>query len=269
MSRAKNLGKALIAETAASFKQTSFSECKNIKSGPVFIIASGNSARGFPIEEFSTLPMITMNGAISMFSQAGTKPFFYICSDTNFPLQQPELFATAMQISENVALWEEQFDIVQIKPSGKVFSLKKAPRASIFTSLFNPQKSLVRDRSFFSKRSKDIGFSKDMTLGYFDARTVMYLALQIAYHLGFNKVFLVGFDLNQAAGRFYETSESNRSPCGLDQHYDTRILPSLKLMCEHIVSDNFQVYNLSADSRVPAHIIEKISLDDARRMLNR
>ncbi|MBC3363455.1 lipopolysaccharide biosynthesis protein [Pseudomonas sp. SWRI154] len=215
------------------------------------------------------MPMITMNGAISMFSQAGTKPFFYICSDTNFPLQQPELFATAMQISENVALWEEQFDIVQIKPSGKVFSLKKAPRASIFTSLFNPQKSLVRDRSFFSKRSKDIGFSKDMTLGYFDARTVMYLALQIAYHLGFNKVFLVGFDLNQAAGRFYETSESNRSPCGLDQHYDTRILPSLKLMCEHIVSDNFQVYNLSADSRVPAHIIEKISLDDARRMLNR
>ncbi|WP_434558403.1 lipopolysaccharide biosynthesis protein [Pseudomonas sp. Z5-35] len=269
MSRAKNLDKALITEAATSLKKASFSECKNVKSGPVFIIASGASARDFPLQEFPTVPMITMNGAISMFSQADIKPFFYICSDLNFSLQQPELFATAMQISENVAVWEEQFDIVQTKPSGKVFSLKKAPRASIFTTLFNPQKSLVRDRSLFSKRSKDIGFSKDMTLGYFEARTVMYLAIQTAYHLGFNKVFLVGFDLNQAAGRFYETSDSKPSPCGLDQQYGTRILPSLKLMSKHVVNDNFQVYNLSAESRVPARIIEKISLDDVRRMLNR
>lgn len=269
MGNAKNLDKALITEAAISLKKASFSECKNVKSGPVFIVASGSSARGFPLQEFPNVPMITMNGAISMFSQTDIKPFFYVCSDLNFSLQQPELFATAMQISENVALWEEQFDIVQTKPSGKVFSLEKAPRASMFTTLFNPQKSLVRARSFFSSRSKDIGFSKDMSLGYFEARTVMYLALQTAYHLGFNKVFLVGFDLNQAAGRFYETSQSKRSPCGLDQQYRSRILPSLKLMSKRVVDDNFQVYNLSAGSRVPAHIIEKISLDDARRMLEK
>ncbi|XXE57316.1 lipopolysaccharide biosynthesis protein [Pseudomonas sp. R1-15] len=257
-----------MTETAASFKHASFSERRNIKSGPVFIIASGNSAKGFPLHEFPNVPMITMNGAISMFSQADTKPFFYLCSDTDFPLQQPDLFATAMQISENVALWEDQFDVVQSKPSGQAFGLKKAPRASIFSTFFNPQKSLVRPKSLLSKRSKDIGFSKDLTLGCFDARTVMYPALQTAYHLGFNKVFLIGADLNQAAGRFYETSESKRSPCGLDQHYDTRILPSLKLMSKHVVDDNFQVYNLSANSRVPAHIIKKISLDDVRRMLD-
>lgn len=262
------LEKSLITETAVPFKQASFSECRNIKSGPVFIIASGSSAKDFPLHEFPTVPMITMNGAISMFSQGDTKPFFYLCSDNDFPLQQPDLFATAMRISENVALWENQFDVVQAKPSGQAFGLKKAPRASIFTSLFNPQKSLVRHRSLLSKRSKDIGFSKDMSLGCFDARTVMYLALQAAYHLGFNKVFLVGADLHQAAGRFYETPESKRSPCGLDQHYDTRILPSLKLMSKHVVDDDFQVYNLSASSRVPAHIIKKISLDEVRRMLN-
>lgn len=267
MSRIESLDRSLATETAASFKHRSFSECRNIKSGPVFIIASGSSAKGFPLHEFSTVPMITMNGAVSMFSQSAAKPFFYICSDTDFPRQQPDLFVTAMQISENVALWEDQFDVVQSTPSGQAFGLKKAPRASLFRTLFNPQKSLVRDRHVLSKRSRDIGFSKDMTLGCFDARTVMYLALQTAYHLGFNKVFLVGVDLNQAAGRFYETAESKRSPCGLDQHYDTRILPSLKLMSKHVVDDEFQVYNLSANSRVPAHVIKKISLDDARRML--
>lgn len=268
MGQAKNSGKSFTEETSTPpFKRTSFSECKNIKSGPVFIIASGKSAKGFPIHEFSTIPMITMNGAISMFINTDIKPFFYICSDSDFPLQQPDLFAAAMQLSENVALGEDQFDDIQSNPSGQAFNLKKAPRASFFTNLLNREKSLIRKTSLLSKRSKDIGFSKDLAIGCFDARTVMYLALQTAYHLGFNKVFLVGFDLNQTAGRFYETAQSNCSPCGLDQHYHTRILPSLKLMSQYIIDDHFQVYNLSSTSRIPTHIIKKISLDDAKQML--
>lgn len=268
MSKTENPKNLLNEETSPPpLKRMSFSECKNIKSGPVFIIASGKSAKDFPIQAFSTIPMITMNGAISMFTNTDIKPFFYICSDNDFPLQQPDLFTTALQLSENLALWENQLDTIQPKPSGRVFNLKKAPRASIFKSLFNRKKSLIRKAFLLSKRSKDIGFSKDLTIGYFDARTVMYLALQVAYHLGFNKVFLVGFDLNQATGRFYETPHSNCSPCGLDQHYHTRILPSLKLMSKYIIDDNFQVYNLSATSRVPDNIIKKIGVDEAKRML--
>lgn len=268
MGKAKNSEESFTEETPAPpLKRMSFSECKNIKSGPVFIIASGKSAKNFPIHEFSTIPMITMNGAISMFTNTNIKPFFYLCSDNDFPLQQPDLFAAAMQLSENVALWEDQFDLVKSKLNGRAFNLKKAPRASIFKSLFNREKSLVRKASLLSKRSKDIGFSKDLAIGCFDARTVMYLALQAAYHLGFNKAFLVGFDLNQAAGRFYETPQSNRSPCGLDQHYYTRILPSLKLMSKYLIDDSFQVYNLSTASRIPTHIIKKISLDDAKQIL--
>ncbi|MFL7964970.1 lipopolysaccharide biosynthesis protein [Pseudomonas kielensis] len=242
-------------------------ELRNTKSGPVFIIASGNSAKHFPIHEFADIPMITMNGAISMFADTDIKPFFYVCSDNDFPRQQPELFATAMGLSENVALWEDQFEVIETQPSGHTLSLKKAPRASFLATLFDREQSFVRKTSFLSKRSKDIGFSKNIAAGCFDARTVMYLALQIAYHLGFNKVFLVGFDLNQAAGRFYETAQGKRSPCGLDQHYHTRILPSLKLMADAVIDERFQVYNLSATSRVPTHIIQKVSVDDAKRLL--
>ncbi|WLH64108.1 lipopolysaccharide biosynthesis protein [Pseudomonas sp. FP2300] len=252
---------------AAPSRQISPDELKSVKSGPVFIIASGNSAKHFPIHEFSDIPMITMNGAISMFTHTDIKPFFYVCSDNDFPRQQPELFATAMRLSEHVALWEDQFEAIETPPSGRSLSLKKAPRASFLATLFGREKSLVRKTSFLSKRSKDIGFSKDLAAGCFDARTVMYLALQVAYHLGFNKVFLVGFDLNQAAGRFYETAQINRSPCGLDQHYYTRILPSLKLMANSVIDSRFQVYNLSSTSRVPTHIIPKVSVDDAKRIL--
>ncbi len=236
-----------------------FADCRNIESGAVFIIASGASAKDFPIERFAHVPMITMNGAISMFVGTGIKPCFYACTDKSFSLQQPDLYAQAMAMSQRVALWEEQVRDNQLKPAGEVYLLKKAPKPTWRDLLASSDKELVRARAF-SGRNKYLGFSKNMQKGFFDARTVTYLALQIACHLGFSKVFLVGVDLNQNAGRFYENKNSNRSPCGLDQHFDSRILPSFSLMAEQVVSSEFAVYNLSASSRLPQSVVPFMSL---------
>lgn len=81
-----------------------FADCRNIAHGAAFIIVSGSSAKDFPIEQFADIPMITVNGAISMFMGTGIKPFFYACTDTSFSLQQPELFAYAMRTSQRVAV---------------------------------------------------------------------------------------------------------------------------------------------------------------------
>lgn len=51
-----------------------FASCRNIAQGSVFIVASGSSAKDFPIEQFADVPMITMNGAISMFAETDIKP---------------------------------------------------------------------------------------------------------------------------------------------------------------------------------------------------
>ncbi|WP_122582444.1 lipopolysaccharide biosynthesis protein [Pseudomonas viridiflava] len=246
--------------------QQDFGNCKGNSAGPVFLVGSGASAADFPIREFSCIPMITMNGAISMFTKAGISPHFYVCSDRDFSRQQPELFAQAMRSSDNIALWDSQIGKLRGSPRGNVYALKKADRLGA-ASLFEQRSDLVRKLSLFSRRSRDIGFSKDMSLGFFDARTVMYLALQLAHHLGFSKVFLVGFDMNQSAGRYYETPGARLSPCGLDQHYESRILPSLKLMANSVMGDDFQVYNLSATSRVPDDIIPRLSLEGVRHML--
>ena len=53
-----------------------FDDCRNAGSGSVFVIASGSSAKDFPFKAFSDIPMITMNGAISMFLDTPIKPFF-------------------------------------------------------------------------------------------------------------------------------------------------------------------------------------------------
>lgn len=245
----------------------SFESCRNVAQGPVFIVASGYSAKDFPIEQFSDVPMITMNGAISMFAETDIKPFFYVCSDMDFRLQQPQLYDVAIQRSQRIALWKSQVDKLSAAPPGEVFLLTKAPDLTLLQSVFKRERHHARSWALWDKRARSIGFSKAMEHGYFDARTVAYLALQVAYHLGFSKVFLVGVDLNQTASRFYENEASVRSPCGLDQHYERRILPSLKLMATEVVNDEFSVYNLSPASRVPDSIIPKVSLSQVREML--
>ncbi len=247
----------------------SFDACRNTETGAVFIIASGLSAKSFPLEKFAHVPMITMNGAISKFLNTDVKPCFYACSDTGFAEQQPDLFNYAMAASQNVALWEDHVRSAGIRPTGRLYLLSKAKRPSWFDTVRGKHAALVANHSLPGFHQRPIGFSKDMSEGFFDARTVAYLTLQLAYHLGFSKVFLVGVDLNEKSGRFYEHQASIKSPCGLDQHFYTRILPSFELMSRKVIGDDFRVYNLSDCSRIPQRCGEVAGLALVRKSAGR
>lgn len=244
-----------------------FENCRNTHGGAVFIIASGLSARSFPLERFAHVPMITMNGAISMFLNTDVRPLFYACTDRSFSEQQPGLFKYAMHVSQNVALWEDHALATAILPSGRLYPLRKAKRPSWLDNVRGKHTALVTNHGLPGFRQRPLGFSKDMSEGFFDARTVAYLTLQLAYHLGFSKVFLVGVDLNEKSGRFYETQGGANSPCGLDQHYHTRILPSLALMASKVVGDGFRVYNVSECSRIPESVVPRVGLGEVEGML--
>ncbi|SEN57416.1 KDO transferase-3 [Pseudomonas sp. ok272] len=243
-----------------------FEDCRNVETGAVFIIASGASAKDFPIEQFAHIPMITMNGAISMFRESGIKPYFYTCTDTGFSRQQPELFELAMRLSQRVALWEDHAQS-QSSPKGKLYVIAKATAKPGWREYLPGNKTGLIRRAKFGSRNKTIGFSKNLKNGFFDARTVAYLALQIAYHLGFTKVYLVGVDLNQNAGRFYERNGESNSPCGLDDYFESRILPSLSLMSKEVMGKDFSVYNLSTTSRIPDTLIPRITLAEVTATL--
>lgn len=244
-----------------------FAACRGIAEGPVFIVASGASAKGFPMQRFADVPMITLNGAISMFPEQGPRPYFYVCTDTGFAHQQPDLYAKAVRLSQRLAIWPSEVGALPASTKAQIFPLAKAARSSLRNSLFNPDTQVVRSRAFWGNRSRSVGFSKDLSQGFFDARTVAYAALQIACHLGFNQVFLVGVDLDQSVGRFYETPGQAASRCHLDEAYERRILPSLKLMADRVVDEHFAVYNLSATSKVPDSVIPKITAEQARAII--
>ncbi|MBA1200661.1 lipopolysaccharide biosynthesis protein [Pseudomonas capeferrum] len=245
----------------------SFETCHKTCKGPVIILASGQSARHFDLAHFPDVPVIAMNGSVSMLMGTPIKPFFYVCSDLDFPNQQPELYAWALQHSNNLLLWPERLQEHDIPPVTNRYPLFKARALSLEDWLGTG--SLVRSWTFWSKRGRSIGFSRNLSKGFFDARTVAYVALQLACHLGFSEVFLVGVDLDQSVGRFYETGQTGHSPCGLDQHWERRILPSLALMRQRVIDDRFQVYNLSATSRVPTSVIPKIDVAQARALVAR
>ncbi|WP_106803203.1 lipopolysaccharide biosynthesis protein [Pseudomonas sp. S5D5] len=244
-----------------------FDSCRNIESGAVFIIASGLSAKSFPFETFAHVPMITMNGAVSMFLNTDIQPFFYACTDRSFSKQQPDLFKYAMATSKRVALWEDHAQSSRARPTGQLYRLTKAKRPSWLDATMGRHAALVADHSLLAMRKRPVGFSKDMSKGFFDARTVAYLAIQLAYHAGFTKVFLVGVDLHENSGRFYETQDSVKSPCGLDEHYETRILPSLELMSRKVMGNDFMVYNFSDCSRIPESVIPRVTLGEVEAML--
>jgi KDO transferase-3 len=238
----------------------SFDHCKGIGNGSVFIVASGSSAKDFSFKKYAQYPMITMNGGIAMFKDTGVRPFFYTCSDKSFYSQQPELFNEALRLSQRVALWPDVIDSFQGQLPNETYALKKATKKSMMEWLV-PNRDLIRGASRKGFQVRPIGFSKDLSQGYFDARTVAYIALQIAYHTGFEQVFMVGFDMNESVGRFYEGGLDYKSPCGLDSHFETRILPSLKLMSKRVVNDSFKVYNLSPISRIQSDVIPYVSED--------
>ncbi|MGC7841003.1 lipopolysaccharide biosynthesis protein [Pseudomonas wayambapalatensis] len=248
---------------------SSFEACRNTQKGPVVILASGASAKDFPLEDFASVPIIAMNGSISMLVGTDVRPFFYICTDKDFCNQQPELFAMALHCSPRLALWPEQFDLFDLPEDTERYPLLKALDPTFSEWLGLGDGRYARNRTLWSKRARSIGFSRNLSYGFFDARTVAFVALQLAYHLGFDDVLLVGVDLDQSAGRFYETSGGKRSPCGLDQHWDSRILPSLSLMAHQVMGERFRVHNLSARSRIPPALIPRIDLQQARALAAR
>ena len=241
--------------------------CRSTCKGPVFIVASGPSAKDFPIREFQHIPMITMNGAISLFLEAQISPFFYICTDMGFPVQQPQLYKAALNQAENVVIRREGASAGKLEGEGNLYLLDKAQTPGLAKRIFRRDHELVHAFSMLSRRQSTIGFSRNLSKGLVDGRTVAYAALQLAYHLGFNEVYLVGVDLNQAMPRFYEGESGKASPSTLDRHYGKRILPSLQFMARNIVGPSFNVYNLSQVSRVPSGVIPVIGLDEVREKL--
>lgn len=241
--------------------------------GEVFIFSSGPSANKFPLKENPNKRYIAVNGAVRKFIEHDIPLLAYVFNDGNFAKNSIDLIISASHIAEYLFLPEYLYNkhfksnagfskkvcvifISRVNRQGeericnsKWFGIKNLFNANL-KYRFNP----------LSNQASRIGFSKDIRQGYFCARTIAYAAIQIAYSMGFNKVYLIGVDLNSDLKRFYDKGEG--LPSSLNKDYSKYIQPSFKIL-SGILSESFQVYNLSKISKLDYAIIPYMDVDQA------
>lgn len=257
-----------------------FESVRGKHSGVLFIVASGPSVSEFPLQRYAQYPMMAMNGSICRFADAGVGPLFYICDDSSFVRNRLPLLQQGIASAQNLAF----------SPRVIAALLAQAPDALEGRSVYGFERTNrpvdgrepMGDRQFawaarkdadlecgfslFRQKSNRIGFSRNIDKGYFSSRTIPYTGIQLAYHLGFQQVFVVGMDLDSSKGRFYEQG-GNAVPSRLDGDYEDYILPCFELMAKRVVSPAFQVYNLSLQSRLPGSVVPKLGLDQLDALL--
>lgn len=258
----------------------SFAELRGTRSGSVFIIASGPSTRSFPLQRYGDYPMLALNGSICCLAEQGIAPYFYLCDDSSFVRNRPKLLLQAVSLAQNLALSPRVIESLLAQVPGalggrSVYRFERVNRPPVdgkamsdrqFARMARRDADLECDFSWFRQKPNRIGFSRNLEKGYFSSRTIPYAGIQLAYHLGFNQVFLVGVDLDSSLGRFYgQGSEAVKSR--LDGDYEDYILPCFQLMAGRVINPDFRVFNLSAKSRLPAHVVPKLDLDQLDALL--
>lgn len=247
-------------------------------SGPVFIVTSGPSVKDFPIDRYGNVPMMAVNGSIACFP-AGVDPLFFLCDDSSVAAGKSDLVAQGMRRAdfsligpdaleslaehEPEAIWLSHLFVAE-----RVNRWRGVPRVSDRGFAWQQRNNgdYVIQRALFSQKRSRIGFSRNFPAGYFSCRTIAYAAIQLAYYLGFNKVFMVGMDLQASLGHFYDPKGA-RVPSRLDEDYEDLILPHFQWMSRQVLGRDFQVFNLSTNSRLPADVLPKIDFAELDRLL--
>lgn len=250
-----------------------------------FIVASGPSLRAVDLSRLRDQVCFGVNGSVALAATAGLRFRYHVIADRRFVQDRFDLARAALlspaqclfgvrvlsEIAEREAQLLGRDNIFVLRQLNAVYGQPKREPAEFDAwvarqpeLLSHPAVRLASDR---------VGFSKRLQSGVFSGQTVVFSALQAAYALGYKRVFILGMDLGGSGRsqtdyqRFYESS-GNAATTRLDRDFKPYIVPAFEVvraLCQS-ASEDFAVYNLSADSRLPAEVIPKLTLDDALAM---
>lgn len=229
---------------------------------PFHVVLSGPSVAAIDYSRLRLGPVMGVNGSIRLQDRHAQRFDYYCLIDRNFvcrpsaPLRRivgeaertifvtPDVLRYIMQTVEPAALLA-RFCVVELL-HGKAY--RPAPTAAEVREMARQG----ADIHPFDE-GRDLGFSFDPALGFFDADTVAYAALQILAGLGVPAVYFHGLDIrNASAPRFYE-ADADQAPSRLQRHFDDMIEPSFRLAMPLLAGRGIAVWNLSPDSALSPH----------------
>ncbi|MHA7849145.1 sugar glycosyltransferase [Serratia sp. D1N4] len=238
-------------------------------SGDLLLTATGPSVKNLCLEKFPAMPAMGVNGAYFLHDSVDFK--FYVIVDMGFIDQKPEIIRniiddkrlTLFTTVHGVAKIIDRFSLQQVHCR---FAVIEDATFKIYQPMITNDSLWLAYRDnrnvVFAADRKDIAFNHDIRSGIFDAGTVVYWALQILTFLGFNRLYIIGLDMNNFhQPRFYEAAE-NKLPTALGDKVAGLVMPSFRHASHLMKAKNITIKNLSITSAISNDIFDKVTPDD-------
>ncbi|RZF50803.1 lipopolysaccharide biosynthesis protein [Acinetobacter halotolerans] len=216
------------------------------------LVATGPSIKEIDHRFFSNpdYDYIGVNGAISL-DYIHFK--YYVIIDFNFTTKRFDLVLKVLESNCIFFTTPRCLDIIlkRIDPSQikcQIKIIETIFQDKTVEPFMGKKQKIDPEKSYFHLYGQ-FGFSTNIFNAVFDYLTVPYVALQVAYAIGFKEIYIAGLDMNNfSQPRFYENSE-NKQPTMLDQYLHL-IFPAFDAAAQFFTEQNIQVYNLSPQSAI-------------------
>ena len=257
-----------------SYKQrqipvTGLSEFASRYQGEILLSATGPSVNSLNFDLFPSIPAMGVNGAYHLNNKVNFR--LYTIVDMGFFNDRPQMVKKIIT-DPSITLFTTVHGIINIvnKFGHDQIRCTLVPIEDISYKIFKPFISVREIRYslpspsglLYSPENRDIAFSRDIRQGIVDGATVIYWALQVLAFCGFEKIYIIGLDMNNFnQPRFYETNQ-DKLPTLLDTFLERTIIPSLKHASEILRKNEVKVINLSPQSAIPDSIFKKENGND-------
>jgi KDO transferase-3 len=243
-----------------------------IQRGKIYILANGPSLAELDITQLGIHKSMGLNGSIVKYRDTAILPDFYVISDPSFMKKRFSLVREVLQTGVKCffpyhALCDIAIQDVRLLDNENIFLYHNIndnyDQPILDDGALIEQLKLEKDFFLPKDINRLVGFSYDICKGTFGGRTVAFQGVQVAAYLGFSQIYLAGMDLGAPKVgplRFYEdnTNKAMRKS-RLDQNYEKIIEPAFECAVLACRNRDIHIYNLSAQSRLPNSVMEKIS----------
>ena len=210
----------------------------------VHVLASGPSMLHFRSERLGQNLAILVNGAIRFYEQ-GVRHCVWVVSDSRFVHHQPHFWSTVVGMT--CFFTPAVIQLIAAHSPG-FFARNSVVMIRDVRQMWSDRHLIPPEVAVHDSQHPNIGVSFDISQGFVEAGTVTFIATQLAYYMGAERIVIHGMDiLNADQPRFYE-QPGERSPCKLLAGKD-RIVASFNWLNAMYAERGVQVYNASPVSR--------------------
>lgn len=233
---------------------------KGVFKGRANLLLSGPSVKGLsrPVV-LAESDLICVNGSPSIYDASIPDMRIYHVNDATFIRNDIDRFIRFSKKAEFTIIdYRAVYELLRLAPE----RLHDETKWIIYDSWGYPLNNALGDIPRLAKvpEYQGIYISNDLRLGLAVGGTVAYTGAQVAWHGGYDSLYMYGLDLTNS-GRSY--SETSAQPQMLDKSYERVIVPAFELFVREAMATGFQVYNCNPNSRLPSSILPHLGLNES------